>query len=88
MTLFEELRRNDVKVTTVNPDLTKTNFFDEFNFEPGDSKNAHLQAKNIAESCFKNHRFWWCCYRYYNKASKTWDKEKIDTKDFTVSLVF
>ncbi len=50
LALFEELRRSDVKVTTINPDLTKTNFFDEFNFEPGDSKNSHLLAEDIAKS--------------------------------------
>ncbi|WP_298749816.1 SDR family NAD(P)-dependent oxidoreductase [uncultured Arcobacter sp.] len=50
LALFEELRRSDVKVTTVNPDLTKTNFFDDFNFEPGDSKNSHLIAEDIAKS--------------------------------------
>ncbi len=50
LALFEELRRSDVKVTTINPDLTKTNFFDEFNFEPGDSKNSHLIAEDIAKS--------------------------------------
>ncbi|WP_419763870.1 MAG: SDR family NAD(P)-dependent oxidoreductase [Arcobacter sp.] len=50
LALFEELRRSDVKVTTVNPDLTKTNFFDDFNFEPGDSKNSHLIADDIAKS--------------------------------------
>ncbi|WP_428026336.1 SDR family NAD(P)-dependent oxidoreductase [Arcobacter sp.] len=50
LALFEELRRSDVKVTTINPDLTKTNFFDEFNFEPGDSKDSHLLAEDIAKS--------------------------------------
>jgi short-subunit dehydrogenase len=50
LALFEELRRSDVKVTTINPDLTKTNFFDDFNFEPGESKNAHLIAEDIAKS--------------------------------------
>jgi len=49
LALFEELRKSEVKVTTINPDLTKTNFFDEFNFEPGDSKNAHLLAEDIAQ---------------------------------------
>lgn len=49
LALFEELRRSDVKVTTINPDLTKTNFFDEFNFEPSESKNAHLLANDIAQ---------------------------------------
>ncbi|ADG92191.1 short-chain dehydrogenase/reductase SDR [Arcobacter nitrofigilis DSM 7299] len=50
LALFEELRRSDVKVTTINPDLTKTNFFDDFNFEPGDSKSSYLIAEDIAKS--------------------------------------
>lgn len=50
LALFEELRRSDVKVTTINPDLTKTNFFNDLNFEPGDSKNSHLIAEDIAKS--------------------------------------
>ncbi len=53
LALFEELRRSDVKVTTINPDLTKTNFFDEFNFEPSESENAHLLAEDIAKAVVK-----------------------------------
>ena len=53
LALFEELRKADVKVTNINPDLTKTNFFNEFNFEPGDSKNAHLLASDIAKTVLK-----------------------------------
>lgn len=53
LALFEELRRADVKVTTINPDLTKTNFFDEFNFEPSDKKQAHLLAEDIAKAVLK-----------------------------------
>lgn len=49
LSLFEELRRSDVRVTNINPDLTKTNFFDEFNFEPSQNKNAHLVPENIAK---------------------------------------
>ncbi|RXJ87490.1 SDR family oxidoreductase [Arcobacter sp. CECT 8985] len=49
LALFEELRKADVKVTNVNPDLTKTNFFDEFSFEPSDNKNAYLTPENIAK---------------------------------------
>lgn len=48
LSLFEELRRADVRVTSINPDMTKTSFFDDFNFEPGDSTNAHLQSSSIA----------------------------------------
>ncbi len=50
LTLFEELRKSDVKVTTINPDLTKTNFFDEFNFEPSENKNAYLLPQTIADT--------------------------------------
>jgi len=50
LSLFEELRRSDVKVTNINPDLTKTNFFDEFNFEPSDNKKAHLLPSQIANT--------------------------------------
>ena len=50
LALFEELRRADVRVTSINPDMTKTNFFDEFNFEPGDSVDAYLLPESIAEA--------------------------------------
>ncbi|AXX91376.1 short-chain dehydrogenase [Malaciobacter molluscorum LMG 25693] len=53
LALFEELRKTDVKVTNINPDLTKTNFFDDFNFEPSDNHNAHLTAENIAKKVFE-----------------------------------
>ncbi len=53
LALFEELRKADVKVTTINPDLTKTNFFNEFNFEPSSNKEAHLQAIDIAKAVLK-----------------------------------
>lgn len=53
LALFEELRRSDVRVTNINPDLTKTNFFEEFNFEPSNNKNAHLNPDNIAKQVFE-----------------------------------
>ncbi len=53
LALFEELRRADVKVTTINPDLTKTNFFDDFNFEPSENKSAYLLAEDIAKAVIK-----------------------------------
>lgn len=53
LSLFEELRKADVKVTTINPDLTKTNFFDELQFEPGSNKDAHLLACDIAKAVLK-----------------------------------
>jgi len=57
LALFEELRRFDVKVTNINPDLTKTNFFDDFNFEPSDNKDAHLDPKNIAKQVLEIIKF-------------------------------
>ena len=50
LTLFEELRRADVKVTSINPDLTKTAFFDKLSFEPSPKENTHLLAKDIAST--------------------------------------
>jgi short-subunit dehydrogenase len=48
--LFEELRKSEVKVTSINPDITKTSFFDDLKFEPSNTKNTYLLAKDIAKS--------------------------------------
>jgi short-subunit dehydrogenase len=48
--LFEELRKADVKVTSINPDLTQTNFFDELQFEPSSNEHTHLLAQDIAKA--------------------------------------
>jgi len=50
LSLFEELRRSDVKVTNINPDMTKTAFFDNLNFEPSSKNNTHIKAENIAKT--------------------------------------
>jgi len=50
LALFEELRKSDVKVTTINPDLTRTNFFNELSFEPSIDEDAHLLPSTIASS--------------------------------------
>lgn len=47
--LFEELRKSDVRVTNINPDLTMTNFFDEFNFKPSDDELCHIKATDLAK---------------------------------------
>ncbi len=57
LALFEELRKSDVRVTNINPDLTKTNFFDEFNFEPSENKNASLDPKSIAKQIMEIIKF-------------------------------
>ena len=53
--LFEELRKSDVRVTSINPDMTKTNFFDDLQFEPSENENAYLDASEIAKTVMKNH---------------------------------
>ena len=50
LSLFEELRKHDVKTTTINPDLTKSNFFDKFNFEPSENENSYLLPQSIANT--------------------------------------
>ena len=46
--LFEELRKSGVGVTTINPDLTKTNFFDDLQFEPSTKEDTYLVPQTIA----------------------------------------
>lgn len=48
--LFEELRKADVKITSINPDLTQTNFFDKLQFEPSQKENTHLLTQDIAKT--------------------------------------
>ena len=53
LSLFEELRKADVRVTSVNPDMTQTNFFDDLQFEPGSKENSSLLSQDIAKSVLK-----------------------------------
>jgi len=48
--LFEELRKSGVGVTTINPDLTTTNFFDDLQFEPSKQENTFLMPQTIAKT--------------------------------------
>lgn len=48
--LFEELRKSGVGVTSINPDLTKTNFFDDLQFEPSSKEDTHLLPQTIAKA--------------------------------------
>ena len=50
LTLFEELRKSGVAVTTINPDLTTTNFFDNLQFQPSDKDETYLLPVTIAET--------------------------------------
>ena len=48
LSLFEEVRKAGVKVTSINPDITNTNFFDTLQFQPQDNKDTYLDPKEIA----------------------------------------
>ena len=48
--LFEELRKSGVGVTSINPDLTITNFFDKLQFEPSLKEQTHLLPETIAKT--------------------------------------
>ncbi len=48
--LFEELRKADVKVASINPDITKTNFFDDLQFEPSSQKDSYLDPFDVAQN--------------------------------------
>ncbi len=50
LTLFEELRKSGVSVTSINPDLTLTNFFDDLQFEPSLKDDTHLLPQTIANT--------------------------------------
>ena len=49
LSLFEELRKSGVRVTSINPDITKTSFFDNLNFKPGDDKQSYIDPKDLAK---------------------------------------
>ena len=46
MSLFEEVRK-DVKVISINPDITKTNFFDNLNFCHSDERDSYIDPQAI-----------------------------------------
>jgi len=46
MSLFEEVRK-DVKVISINPDITKTNFFDNLNFCYDDDRDCYIEPQSI-----------------------------------------
>ncbi|MCD4757125.1 MAG: SDR family NAD(P)-dependent oxidoreductase [Arcobacteraceae bacterium] len=50
LSLFEELRKSGVGVTTINPDLTTTNFFDDLQFEPSKQEDTFLMPQTIAKT--------------------------------------
>jgi short-subunit dehydrogenase len=50
LSLFEELRKSGVRVTSLNPDMTQTEFFDDLSFECSDDENSYILADTIAST--------------------------------------
>ncbi len=50
LSLFEELRKSGVGITSINPDITNTNFFDQLQFEPSQNNEAYLLPSTIANT--------------------------------------
>ncbi len=57
LSLFEEVRKSGVRVTNLNPDITKTDFFNSLHFEPSSKNDSFLVAKDIADMVFEAIRF-------------------------------
>ena len=49
LSLFEEVRKDGVKVTSINPDITKTDFFNNLKFKPSEDKETYLKPEQIAQ---------------------------------------
>jgi len=48
--LFEEVRKSDLAVVTINPDMTDTAFFDELNFGVSHEAHSRLEGGDIADA--------------------------------------
>lgn len=53
LSLFEEVRKSGVKVTSINPDMTMTPFFDGLKFKPSSKEENHLLASEVADVVYE-----------------------------------
>ena len=53
LALFEEVRKSGVRVTSINPDLTDTNFFDSLSFCPTPKEGYVLTPQEVAQVVFE-----------------------------------
>lgn len=52
LSLFEEVRKSGVRVTSINPDITDTNFFEKLSFGPGEEESSFLNPEDVAQAVF------------------------------------
>lgn len=50
--LFEEVRKSGVRVTSINPDITQSDFFADLKFKPSSKEESYLLASTIAQSIY------------------------------------
>ena len=48
--LFDETRKTGIKVITIHPDITKTNFYKDLNFRQGDLPESYILPECIADA--------------------------------------
>jgi len=48
--LFEEVRKSDLAVVTINPDMTDTAFFDTLKFGVSEASHSRLEGNDIADA--------------------------------------
>jgi len=48
LSLFEEVRKSGVSVSSVNPDITDTHFFDSLGFGPAEDSSSYLNPEDVA----------------------------------------
>lgn len=48
--LFEESRKYGVKVVTIHPDMTKSNFYRNANFKEGEDYDTYINPEEVAEA--------------------------------------
>ena len=48
--LFEETRKSDLSITTINPDMTQSGFYKDLRFDVSKDEDAKLLASDIAEA--------------------------------------
>lgn len=48
--LFDEARKYGVKIVTIHPDMTKTNFYRNANFKEDDDDNTYITPEEVAQA--------------------------------------
>jgi short-subunit dehydrogenase len=48
--LFEETRKSNLSITNINPDMTKSNFYDALRFETSNKEDEKLLTEDIADA--------------------------------------